>query len=184
MVLLVLLPVLLVSNNSYASALQELEIETSLIGSGVYGFVYDDSNNNGVRDLFEKGFEGVVMYVDENDNGRREANEPYGTTQRNGFYLINDLSAGEHIVRQEMPFGYRAANSEVESNTDVEIKIIGGDTVNPGEYPFMVSVGFDGGFGHSHFCGGSIISERFIVTAAHCTIADPELLSVICSCIT
>ena len=41
--------------------------------------------------------------------------------------------------------------------------IVGGRPANDGEVPHQVSLQRS-----SHFCGGSIISDQFIVTAAHC----------------
>ena len=53
--------------------------------------------------------------------------------------------------------------------------IVGGYQVNPAcpdcKYPFMVSLQSGGWFG-GHFCGGSLVREDWVVTAAHCVVGE------------
>ena len=54
---------------------------------------------------------------------------------------------------------------------DVDGKIVGGRPATSGEVPYIVSLqrsGWAGGFSHS--CGGSILNENTIITAAHCIV--------------
>lgn len=56
-------------------------------------------------------------------------------------------------------------------------KIVGGQLAPSGAYPWQVSLGISwiASAYQAHFCGGSIYSEKWIVTAAHCLIdTDPK----------
>ncbi|KAG7204572.1 hypothetical protein KM043_004995 [Ampulex compressa] len=51
-----------------------------------------------------------------------------------------------------------------EAYADEPEGIVGGSYANPGEFPYQVSLRVD----RQHICGGSLISNRHVVTAAHC----------------
>jgi secreted trypsin-like serine protease len=52
-------------------------------------------------------------------------------------------------------------------NDEVDSKIINGYETKPNEYPWQVALVKSGR--HTPFCGGSIISDKHVLTAAHCT---------------
>ncbi|XP_063222077.1 trypsin-3-like [Bacillus rossius redtenbacheri] len=62
---------------------------------------------------------------------------------------------------------------------DLGGRIVGGNATTIEEFPYMVSVreNYEGLF-ESHICGGSIISENFVVTAGHCC-ADEDTASLV-----
>jgi hypothetical protein len=44
------------------------------------------------------------------------------------------------------------------------VDIVGGKDAHPGEWPWHVALYFSG----QYFCGGTLISDTFVLTAAHC----------------
>jgi secreted trypsin-like serine protease len=49
--------------------------------------------------------------------------------------------------------------------------IVGGEPAKLGEFPHMAAIGWRKENGKVKFaCGGSVISEKFVLTAAHCKV--------------
>lgn len=51
--------------------------------------------------------------------------------------------------------------------------VVGGVIANEKEFPHMALIGYRSNFGDlTYGCGGSLISELFILTAAHCILTS------------
>jgi secreted trypsin-like serine protease len=86
-------------------------------------------------------------------------------------YSSVNCELGLSLISQLMGSSYEEENNVGQS------KIVGGET-SPVNYPYQVSLQMEsrGGAGffffqqrsnYSHFCGGSILNAKYIVTAAH-----------------
>ncbi|XP_068596784.1 coagulation factor IXa [Brachionichthys hirsutus] len=78
-----------------------------------------------------------------------------------GPFLATDVSA-----ETQSPNGLESSEDPGDGPLFPFVRIVGGALVLPGEIPWQVAVV------HLHsgviFCGGSILSERWVITAAHC----------------
>uniref|UniRef100_A0A3B3X9G8 Peptidase S1 domain-containing protein n=1 Tax=Poecilia mexicana TaxID=48701 RepID=A0A3B3X9G8_9TELE len=78
------------------------------------------------------------------------------------FYQLNSPSSGLSTTPGE---SNHSENTSAESQTPFK-RIVGGRSVAPGEIPWQVL--FRPKPSGRLFCGGSILSERWVITAAHC----------------
>ena len=73
----------------------------------IMGMKWHDINGDGKIDVGEPGLAGVTIFLDLNDNGVREENEPRQITNEQGRYIFSGLEAGTYVVREVVPADYQ-----------------------------------------------------------------------------
>ncbi len=77
------------------------------IFGSVAGSVFDDLDGDSTRDAGEPGLSGWRVFIDENDNGYPELDEPQTLTGIDGEYLLNGIYAGDHPLAVLPGAGYQ-----------------------------------------------------------------------------
>jgi RHS repeat-associated protein len=94
----------------------------------IHGNVYNDLNGNGSLDVgSEPGFPGWTVYLDQNQNGRRDFGERLVVTVTNGVYAFTNLPPGHYFVQEEPMPGWNQTSHG--NGTEVALasgQIVGG----------------------------------------------------------
>jgi hypothetical protein len=83
-----------------------LSADTKAATATIRGSVFDDADGDHVRDTGEKSLPGWVVYLDQNQNRRRDANEWWRLTDSAGRYTFGGLEPGTYYVAEELRPGY------------------------------------------------------------------------------
>ena len=97
-----------VGNGASIDNLRDLDSEAEVFTStdellASFGGVSQGEDGGESESSIEPGLEGVTIYLDLNDNGELDDNEPSQVTDENGEYSFTGLEAGSYIVREVVP---------------------------------------------------------------------------------
>ena len=106
----------------------------------ISGVVFEDNNESGSRQSFERGLAGNVatVYIDLNGNNQFDPDEPTANLTPNGSFVFNSLPAGTYTVRidfddihyqQTTPRGSLLPDGTRANEDDWEFEV----TINPGQ---------------------------------------------------
>ncbi|HEX2473663.1 MAG TPA: SdrD B-like domain-containing protein [Lacipirellulaceae bacterium] len=110
------------------AAFERLEPRHVLAGQ-ITGVAWQDVDADGMRDADEPVADGAVVYLDLNNSGAADEDEPTRVTDANGGYAFADLAAGPYVVRQSLTDGWVQTSPQATPrlaviNSDAEILTI------------------------------------------------------------
>ena len=87
------------------AALLKTQGSIAQVSSSLSGTAWDDANQNGVFDSGESPRSGVVVFLDQNEDGIRNSGELFAVSDVDGSYRFENLPPGSHVIRQESVTG-------------------------------------------------------------------------------
>ncbi|MGD1809476.1 Calx-beta domain-containing protein, partial [Dapis sp. BLCC M126] len=85
-----------------------INIQNNISPGRISGTKFNDMNGDGAFDPGEPGIPGVTIYLDLDNDGELDSNEPSQTTDSLGDYSFNNLSPNTYFVREVVPLGSMA----------------------------------------------------------------------------
>ena len=89
----------------------------------VTGRVKNDTDGDGKGMTMELGLPGVTVFADQIKNGKLDKGEPRAITDAQGKYVLAGVTAGNAVIRQIVPKGFRATDALART-----VKVLGGLT--------------------------------------------------------
>ncbi|XP_060654202.1 serine protease grass-like [Drosophila nasuta] len=97
--------------------------------------------------------------------------------RRSGLLLVCAIFCWQNSLAQELNQNGRRLLEEQNCGTFSRLKIVNGHEVRLGSRPWMALLLLSNGREQEYACGGTLINERFVLTAAHC-VSRFQLVSV------
>jgi len=123
----------------------KLNIEPSSLLASLGNYVWEDLDGDGIQDINEPGIEGVRVEL-YNSNGILIA---FTYTDSSGYYLFDNLIAGDYYVKFFAPNDYSFTSSHIGGNTLVDSNVSGSNgfgttsyiSLSPGETDLTIDAG-------------------------------------------
>jgi len=87
----------------YGGDIRDMSMRIVLTGSSVSGIAFTDQNGNNLPDEQDVILDGMTVYADLNGNSALDADEPFTTTNQQGFYSLNLPGAGSYQIMPAYP---------------------------------------------------------------------------------
>ncbi len=116
-------------------------------GTAIGDTVWFDFNENGMQEAFEPGIPNVIVYLYNANNTTFGNHIAVTMTDANGFYIFDNLQAGNYIVGFDMPAGFvyttiDTGNDSLDSDADPGTGLTGPYFLPNGTFNPTVDAGF------------------------------------------
>ncbi|MGE5610594.1 MAG: PKD domain-containing protein [Bacillota bacterium] len=98
----------------------KVPVKVSQAKGTISGWVFNDVSGEGNWDRHEQGLAGWNVFIDSNDNGRRDRKEVGTVTDRRGRYVFDDVLPGTYRVAVSLPKGWRQSAPKGAVNVKVK----------------------------------------------------------------
>ncbi|XP_020811363.1 melanization protease 1 [Drosophila serrata] len=106
---------------------------------------------------------------------RNEATPQASNTQTTQTKVVRATNGDINSYSRQ---GLQYLNSFTNCGNKGNPKVSGGIQARLGEFPWMALLKYRSDSQRPFFCGGSLISDRHVLTAAHCIIQQPDVIAV------
>ncbi|MDY7004250.1 MAG: SdrD B-like domain-containing protein, partial [Cyanobacteriota bacterium] len=96
----------LITEKEELLAVEEIEASQLNTTGNISGLKFNDTNGNGQLDPDEFGLSNFTIYLDINNDGFLDFNEPANITNNFGGYLFNDLPPNIYVIREIQQSGF------------------------------------------------------------------------------
>ncbi|XP_031631948.1 serine protease persephone-like isoform X2 [Contarinia nasturtii] len=149
-----------------AAAFGNLKVVEYLIEKGIDINAEDNDKNTPLHAAAQRGKAEIVNYLVNNGANIRALNNENKTPH--DVARLGKGKAAKLLMGQNITSKTKYTCDLIRGNQLIDERILEGDIAKNGEFPWMAALGYNSNYKISFGCGGTIISEHYVMTAAHC----------------